>query len=90
MIHGSSTLASVRRRDPVSGSNLSVAQAQRPTSATPILQMLLAEVTSLRQQVNTLTVRQPRTLQQVEPIDDEDDLEPAGAIEPGTLTQIFD
>ena len=90
MFTGSSALVAVRRRDPIQRSNLPATTVGTPGSDSLLLQMLLAKMDSLNQRINALTVRRPGPLQQVEPIDDEDDMEPAGAIEPGTLTQIFD
>jgi hypothetical protein len=90
MLNGSASLTAVRRRDPAPGSNLSVAQSPIPTSATPILQMLMAEVVSLRQQVGALTVARPRPLERTDSAAVRDDIEPATAIKPRMLTRIFD
>jgi len=90
MFTGSSALVAVRRRDPIGRSNLPATTVGTPGSDSLVLQMLLAKMDSLDQRINALTVRRPGPLQQVEPINDEDDMEPARTIEPGTLTQIFD
>jgi hypothetical protein len=63
MLSGSTALVAVRRRDGPSLSKVSPGLREDSRPATPILQMLFAELASLKQQVNAMVVTGPSSLQ---------------------------
>lgn len=82
MISGSGTLVAVRRRQQPNLSKVSAALQQAPRSATPIVQMFLAKLASLEQQVNALAVARPTSIQP--------QAGSSQSVEPSKLRRLFD
>jgi hypothetical protein len=82
MISGSGTLVAVRRRQQPNLSKASAGLQQAPRSATPIVQMFLAELASLEQQVNALAIAKPTSIQP--------QAGPSQSVEPSKLRRLFD
>jgi hypothetical protein len=82
MINGSRTLVAVRRRQQPNLLKVLEGLQDAPKSATPALQMLLAKLASLEQQLNSMVVVRPNPMQPQ-----------AGTsiqVQPEKLTNIFD
>ncbi len=62
MITGTNTLVQVQRKKSTDLSKTSTAAQPETRSGTVVLQMLLGEMASLRQQVNALTVARPSSI----------------------------
>lgn len=90
MLSGSTALAAVRRRDGPGLSKVASGLREDSRSATPMLQMLFAELASLKQQLNAMVVAQPSSLQRTEPPGRKPNATRSERIEPSRLRQIFD
>ena len=88
MLSGSTALVAVRRRDRPALSKVSPGLRQDSQPATPILQMLFAELASLKQQVNTMVVARPSSPQPIDPPGQE--AEGSEYVEPSRLREVFD
>lgn len=90
MLSGSTALVAVRRRDGLGLSKVAPGLREDSRSATPMLQMLFAELASLKQQLNAMVVDQPSSLQRTEPLGQKSDSVPFERVRPKQLRKIFD
>jgi hypothetical protein len=88
MLSGSTALVAVRRRDGPVLSKVSPGFGEDSRPATPILQMLFAELASLKQQVNAMVVARPSSLQPVDPPGQK--AASSERVEPSQLRKVFD
>lgn len=82
MINSSSALVAVSRPTKPDPLKVSVVRQDAPGAATPIVQMFLAKLASLEQQVNSLAVARPTSIQP--------QAGPSQSVEPGKLRRMFD
>ena len=90
MITGSSALVQVRRRDGPNLSKVSTAPMVQANAGTVVLQRLLEEVTSLKQQVNALTVARPSSMEPFSGPSPDSNAGFSSRIEPDDLDEIVD
>ena len=88
MLSGSTALVAVRRRDGPSLSKVSPGLREDSRPATPILQMLFAELASLKQQVNAMVMARPRSLQPADPSGQR--TTSSEQVKPSRLRRVFD
>ena len=89
MISGSNALVAVNRRNG-SGRPVSVVQERQMPASTPVLQMLLAEVTLFRREVNDIGVSQPHYPAPTRVPDQQQIVRTAGNVEHDRKLKIFD
>ena len=90
MLSGSTALVAVRRRDGPGLSKVAPGLREDSRPATPMLQMLFAELASLKQQLNAMVVARPSSLQPADPPGRTTDAERSQDVEPSRLRKIFD
>lgn len=88
MLSASTALVAVRRRDGPGLSKVSPGLREDSRPATPILQMLFAELASLKQQVNAMVVARPSSLQPADPPSQRTTR--SEQVKPSRLRNIFD